>query len=672
MAKRARKRSEHQPHIRARYLTLCICFLSICLAFSVVLLVFGIRGTKLSREEGYVRSYTVPGVRGEIYDVNGKKLVGNSTSYDLVYEYGAMPDSRREINLSLLSALELLDETGNGDRLSEDRFVLEGLYPKLSFVSALSDRESEEYKQYKKFLERHEMTEANTDAADVVDYFTDRYKLSETLYTDRQITDLIRLYYEMERADFGAYASYTIASDVNMTLITAIEETNIEGVVFKLQTERVYYYPGIASHILGRVGKITAETKDYYLAKGYDLNAAVGISGVESAFEEWLHGQDGVRVIRYDKFGSMVESYYELEPMSGKDLYLTIDIDLQIAAEEGLRESIESIGGAEGGAITVQNPNSGAVLAMASYPTYDLSRFDSVSYVEALSVNGKNPWLNRAIQGVYAPGSTYKVGMALAGLETNNLREDTTYVCNRVFPHYHNPTCLGTHGVTDVVGALRDSCNVFFYYLGEAMGIESATAYTRRLGLGVPTGIELGERIGTVAGPESRNGWGVGDDISAAIGQSDHGYTPLQLSVYLSSVVNGGKRYEAHLLDSVRTFYDKNVIKVYEPTVAETVSFSKETYDTILEGMRQVVAESSTLRTTFGNVPVTVGGKTGTAQVDGKADYALFCGFAPLTSPEIVASCVIEEGVSGARAASPVARVMEKYFEKKLSSPDEE
>ena len=672
MARAMRKKSAHRPHIRARYVTLGLCFLAVCLAFSTVLIIYGIRGSSLIREEGYTRTYTVPGVRGEIYDVNGKLIVGNSTSYDLVYEYGAMPDTRREINLSLLSALELLDKTGNGDRLAEDLFPLEGLYPKMSFVSALSDSDSPETEQYKKFLRRHEMREEDTDASDVVDYFTDRYSLSGTLYTNRQITDLIRLYYEMERADFGAYASYTIANDVNMALITAIEETNIEGVVFTLETKRVYEYPGIASHILGRVGKITAETKDYYLSLGYDLDAAVGISGVESAFEEWLHGQDGVRVIRYDQYGKMVESYYDPEPVSGTDVYLTIDIDLQIAAEEGLAETIEGIGSAEGGAITVMNPQSGAVLATASYPTYDLSRFDSVSYVEALSVNGNNPWLNRALQGVYAPGSTYKVGMALAGLETGYLEEETTYVCNRVFPHYHNPTCLGTHGTTDVIGAIRDSCNVFFYYLGEAMGIESATSYTKRLGLGVSTGIELGERTGLVAGPESRSGWGAGDDISAAIGQSDHGYTPLQLSVYLSSIVNGGTRYNAHLLDSIRTFYDKEVVTEYKTAVAETVSFSQATYDSLIEGMRQVVAESETLTRTFRSVPVTVGGKTGTAQVDGKTDYALFCGFAPLDDPQIVASCVIEEGAVGARAASPVARVMEKFFEKKLSSSSEE
>lgn len=666
-----------KTHIGARYLVLAIVFLVICLVYTVFLAIFQSKESSSVSDGGYTRTYTVPGVRGEIYDKNGNLLVGNSTGYNLVYEYGAMPETRREVNVELLSTLRLLTETGNGDRLADDYFILEGTYPKMRFVSAVSDRDSAEYRYYAKFLERTEMTESETDASDVAAYFVKRYKLSDILYSDEEITSLIRIYYEMERVDFGEYASYTIAENVTMAAITAIEETNVEGVVFILQSERVYLYPGIASHILGRVGKITAENKDYYLSLGYSLDSSVGVSGVESAFEEWLHGQDGTRVIHYNELGEITESYYDPEPVSGKDIYLTIDIDLQIAAEEGLEENVSSIDSADAGAIAVLDPNSGAVLAMASYPTYDLSRFDSVSYVESLSKDENNPWLNRALQGVYAPGSTYKLGMALAGLESGNLTADTVYECNHVYPYHHKPTCLGNHGETGVVSAIRDSCNVFFYYLGEAMGIETATDYTKRLGLGADTGIELSEREGIVAGPAYRetNGlstWRVGDTLSASIGQSDHGYTPLQLAVYLSSIVNGGTRYSAHLLDSVRSFYNKEVIQSYETTVLDSVSVSQETYELLLEGMKQVVSENATLRRTFSSVPVTVGGKTGTAEVSGKKDYAIFCGFAPLQSPELAIACVIEEGASGSRAALAAARVMEAYFEKQGTDGAEE
>ena len=665
----------HRPpsgraRLPARYLALGLVFTVICLAFVIVLAVVQIEGAKnpAERETGVVRSYTVPGVRGEIYDRNGTLLVGNSQSYDLVYEYGAMPDTRREVNESLIAVMEALLHTGNGDRLAGDWFVLEGLYPDMTLIPELSDKESGYYTHYTRFLERNELEEGKTDADDVQDYFVDRYKLWESLYTEQEITWLIRLYYEMERVGFGAYQSYTVAENVNMNLITSIEESNIEGVNFEINAQRVYAYPGIASHILGQLGKIRAEDVEYYMERGYSLDAMVGVSGCEEAFEEWLRGRDGTMVIRYDEEGHQLEKYYETEPISGNDIYLTIDIDLQLAAEEGLAENVAMAEGATAGAITVMDPDTAAVLAMASYPTYDLTRFDSASYVESITATGA--WLNRAIQGTYAPGSTYKIGAALAALETGVIDETVEQICTGVYPHRHNPTCLGEHGATDVVDAIRESCNVFFYYLGDAMGIDAMTDYTRRLGLGVETGIEIGgERAGIVAGPAYRkeNGltaWMEGDNLSAAIGQSDHGYTPLQMSVYLSSVVNGGTRYRAHLLDSVRKFYSGEVIEQTEAAVLDTVEISDKTYELLIESMRQVVENSATLRTYFADVPVTVGGKTGTAQVSGYKDYAVFCGFAPLDSPELVISCVIEEGAVGARAAYAAGKVMEVYFSK--------
>jgi penicillin-binding protein 2 len=194
------------------------------------------------------------------------------------------------------------------------------------------------------------------------------------------------------------------------------------------------------------------------------------------------------------------------------------------------------------------------------------------------------------------------------------------------------------------------------------MGIESITDYTRPLGLGTSTGIELGEEIGTVADPDFASSWGAGNDVSAAIGQSDHAYTPLQLSVYMSSIANGGTRYGAHLLDSVRSFYSKDIIESHVPTVLDRVEFSSSTLDVLREGMRRVVYNNDEIKWRFQNVPVTVGGKTGTAEIGGKLDTALFSGFAPLDDPEIVVTCVIEEGLHGYYASSAVAKVMEEYF----------
>lgn len=649
-----------------RFIAVAVAFCVACSAFLTVFAVNQARGSSLPpKSTDIVRYYNVPGARGEIYDRNGKKIVGNSDSYDLVFEYWAMPDTREEVNDSLLGIMDAIKRTGNEFKLADDLFVLEGTYPNMTFVSKMADRESNEYYHYTKFLKRHEFSESDMTPSGLADYFVSRYALSD--YSPEQISTLIRLYYEMERVDFGAYQNYTIAENIGNNLVTAIKEGGYEGANFDIPDGRVYLYPGTASHILGGLGKITAENAEHYLALGYELDAVVGTSGCEAAFEEYLRGTDGELCVEYDKDGNIKREYYTKTPRRGRDVYLTIDIDLQIVTETALKENVERIDGSDAGAITVLDPNTGKVLATASYPTYDLSKFESKEYYNSL-VNDENlPLYNRALQGVYAPGSTYKIGVALAALESGYINKDTEYVCNH---QYHTgQTCLGTHGGENVIEAIRDSCNIFFYNVGESMGISLITDYTERLGLGADTGLELGNKNGIVAGPAYRDeiggqAWLLGDDLNASIGQSDHGYTPLQLSVYIASVVNGGTRYNAHLLDSVREYYTGNVISETQTTVADKVEFSDETYDLLIEAMKAVVDSNAKLKGEyFAKVPVTVGGKTGTAEVAGKVDYSVFCGFAPLDSPEIVISCIIEEGKYGQEAAYAVGKIMEAYFE---------
>jgi penicillin-binding protein 2 len=434
-------------------------------------------------------------------------------------------------------------------------------------------------------------------------------------------------------------------------------------------SERVYHYPGIASHILGTVGRITAEDAEYYDSMGYPMDAIVGRSGCELAFEEWLRGSDGEMVIEYDEHGDIINTYYETEPQGGHDVYLTIDIDLQIAAEEGLAENVASVESAEAGALTAIDPNTGELLAIASYPTYDLSVYSEIEYYSSLSSDKNKPLLNRALNEIYAPGSTYKIGMALAALEENNIDRNTRCSCNGTYPYLHHPTCLASHGNIDIVEAIKESCNIFFYTIGHELGIDRITPYTSALGLGKGTGVELGEKTGNIAGSEYRESiggeWSAGDDLSASIGQSDHGYTPLQLSVYMASIVNGGSRYSAHILKAVKEFYTGDVIYEYKPEVVEKVDFSGETYSILIDAMGKVVDGNTSLTHNFKDVGADVGGKTGTAQVTGRKDYALFSGFAPLIAPEIVVSCVIEEGVHGYNASVGAASVFERYFDKK-------
>jgi len=663
------KNLQARPPSARRYMIPAILFALVLVAFLVVLAVVQIKGNRDPLTDGTVtRTVTVAGPRGEIYDRNGKLLVGNEESYDLIFEYGAMPDTRSEINASLLAILEALSDTGNGDRLADDYYVLEGTYPSLKFCPALSDKDSNEYYYYKRFLQAHSLNEKKTTAKDVADYFVSRYKLSTSLYTNEEITALMRLLYEMERVDFGAYQSYTVATNVNMAMITRIEEKGIEGATFTTSSARVYAYPGIASHILGRVGKITAENAEYYRELGYPMNATVGIEGCERQFEEWLRGKDGTMVIKYDELGNVMEKYYETEPVGGNDVYLTIDIDLQIAAEQALAENVQGIATAKGGACTVLDPNTGAVLAAATYPTYDLTRFEDAEYVTSLLENPASPFLNRAINGVYAPGSTYKMGVALAALQSGAITTDTCYTCYGIYPDHGNPKCTHVDGTINVTTAIQNSCNIFFYsVLDKALtDISQVTSYTTRLGLGVPTGIELPEAVGTVAGPGySANNtiWTKASDLHASIGQSDHAYTPLQMSVYTATLANGGTRYSAHILDSVKTFYSGDILYKTETKILDSGILTPETHAILMDAMARVVSENEAVHRRMADIPVTVGGKTGTAQYTGKVDYALFTGFAPLDNPEIVATCVIDEGEHGYLASETVAAVFEKYFE---------
>lgn len=668
-------KTEKNKSCDTRFTVLGVSFLLICAIFLVYLGATQINGAKyfFPRSDDIIKTETVYGERGRIFDRNGKLLVGNTANYKLIFEYGSMADKRKDVNLALIECLKALNETNTDAYRTDDYFPFIGTYPNMSLKNTASDETSNVGYYYQRFLKKQEL-EKNATADKICEYFVNKYKLWSELYSNSAISELIRIYYDMERIGFGYYQHYTIAEGIDPTndsakaLITLINEKAIEGANFIKQTERVYPYDTYAAHILGRIGKITAENVSKY--EDYPLDALVGTSGCEAAFEQYLRGTDGKKISVYNKSGELIEEYYDPEPVVGKDIYLTLDIDLQIAAEDALAREIERLDDSEAGAATFIDPNSGEVLVSASYPTYSQNQFSGIEYYASLASDENMPLLNRAIQGAYAPGSVYKVGAALAALENGDISDSTCYDCQKVYPFFepNSPTCLGKHGKIDVTEALEVSCNVFFYYVGHENGLDKITPYTRSLGLGVPTGIELGERIGVVASEEyclnTEKTWRTIDNATGAIGQSYHLYSPLQLSVYTSTVVNGGTRYSAHFLKEVKD-RQGNVILTTKTSVAEKVSFSAQTHSTIKNAMSRVVSESDVLTRYFANVNATVGGKTGTAQVSANStlpDNALFSGFAPYDNPEIVGSCILEAGEAGANASKVVASVFESYF----------
>lgn len=686
----------------------CIAFVFsvICLVYVVRIINIRINAEPREYDDGsYVRRVSIQAVRGEIYDRNGSKLVSNKYTYDMVFDHDAMSGDRHERNLAIYQAALALKNTGNAEKRTSDSFPFDGTYPNYTYSAEAKDSESSTYYRLLKRIAQNELEEDSRKKKneltasylegfyaehpeqlpterEITEYYLERYKLGEKnadgeqRYTDGQIDVILRVIYDMEVKDFSIYTPYVFAEDVDISFMSYVKEINVVGADFTVSASRVYNYPGYASHILGRTGQIYSEDWDYYNELGYEMDAIVGLDGCEKAFEEYLRGIDGTMVVVEDKNGRIIDQYVEVEPIAGKDVYLTIDIELQMAAEDGLKANVEYVNntyGAESdaGALVATEPNSGEVLVLASYPTFDLTTFN-LDY-EELRSDPANPLYNRALDGLYTPGSTFKIGMAAAGLDSSTLEASTELQCKGIYTYYsdYQPKCWiysGSHGNINATEAVKVSCNCFFYELGRQMGIETMNDYCRHYGLGEATGIELSEKTGILAGPDYReqNGlgaWKPGDTISAAIGQSDNNFTPLQLATYVSTVLNGGNRYSAHLLGSVREYGSQEAILESTPTIVDSLGFSDAVLDPIKEGMRQMVESSATVSRYMKDIPVTVGGKTGTAELGGSVrENGLFVCAAPYNDPDIVISAVIEHAGGGSYAAMTAARVLEEYY----------
>ena len=651
----------------------------------------------------YERREPILAQRGEIFDRNGNKLVGNLYSYDLVLDYDAMAVSQPLRNRDILTLMGALDKFGVVPASDGSSFPFVGTYPNYSYSA---DAKNPDSQVYRKLLKRIAENELETDSEkpkdqltvsylaefyaknpdefpaekEIIDWYLQRYRMlpeseGNTFdFSDSQLDRLIRMRYDMEANDFSIYTRYVVAKGVGDEFIAYIEELSIPGTEFERVSSREYLYPGYASHILGQLGSIPAELWEEYKAEGYDMNDKVGLSGCELAFEEYLRGIDGVKVIVEDKQGNIIDSYVETEPKAGYDVYLTIDIDLQIAAEKGLKENVSYFGDADAGGITAIDPDSGEILVLASYPTYDLSTFNK-DYDE-LNKNAVTPWRNRALSA-YTPGSVFKVGMVAAGITTGTVNGSTTFVCDGADPVYGNKCWIhpGRHGSVDADYALQVSCNCYFYELGPMLGIKNMNNYCTLFGLGQPTGVEIREETGILAGPEysEKHGstWEERDTVMAAIGQSDNMFNPLQISGYISTILNGGHRYSAHLLKEVKSF-EGEVIYSSQATVLNTVQLSTSATSAVKKGMKQMVQYDSVASQYMSGLPVTVGGKTGTAQRGtGKNDNRFFVCAAPYNDPEIVISVIIEprddkpkDNVHGSSyACIAAARLLEEYYD---------
>ena len=677
-----------------RYLGIVTLFCLICVIYLGRLFFIQISG----RENEYkaditTREVTVQAVRGEIYDRNGVKLVANRYSYDLSFAHSQFYSlSLQERNTVCLSVQNALAKRG-GEGVREQKFFpFDGTYPNYTYNADTLDGDSIRAYRLKRVLSDVGL-EADATATELRDYYTDTYDLLQLdnngfrRFSDAEVDTLIRLYYDIDAVRFRSSGEYVLCQGVDMSLMTYIKEQNIKAVNFTVNVAREYCYPGYASHIIGLVGPIYSEEWGYYNELGYQMNAIVGKSGCEAAFENYLHGTDGKIRIKEDKNGNVTEVEVLTQAVAGNDVYLTIDINLQIAAEDGLAENVDyvtaqALGVAENGALceagaaVAMNPNTFEVLAIASYPTYDLTTYNADYNV--LLQDPARPLTNRAIDGFYAPGSTLKLGMAAIALQNGALTQSEYITCTG---RYHNTigcsTYADTHswGSIRVVDAIAYSCNSFFCELGNRLGIQTMEKDLAKFGLGESTGLELGGGSGILAGPtyrgeiQSEEQWQPGMTWGAAIGQSDHQLSPIQMATYIATLCNGGTRYTAHLLHSVYRFGSDEPSYVFEQneeTVLSRIEIDQNHLDTVFAGMKKMITETSfTNRWIADNddIPVTVGGKTGTAQRGGdNPDNALFVAAAPYNNPDIVISVVLENGAHGYYSAITAARILEAYY----------
>ena len=598
---------------------------------------------------------TVEASRGILTDRNGKVLVSNRLTYTLTLDKTDFADSG-ELNDAIARLVSLCQETG---AVWEDTLPLSrDMTPVLYLSSYGSD-------DFMAFLEKHEIPKTLT-AVQMLDTLRILFEIDKK-YSDAEARLIAGVRYELD-----GRSSYVFSEDVPGEMIAQITDGNFLGVTTGVSSSRVYNTE-YAAHILGRITRIYEEDWDNYKDLGYSMDALVGESGAERAFESYLRGIDGTRIITTDENGKITGELYTKEPQPGNTVALTLDIDLQEVTEKALATTVEGMIDEDsfqrGAAAVVMKVGSGEVLALASYPTYDLSKF-SEEY-EALLSDERIPMFNRATDGTYAPGSTFKMCTAVAALETGVITPDTIIRDQGVYTYYKDPQprCWVwangyTHGRINVSQAITDSCNYFFYEVGRLTGQGAINDYATQFGLGQRTGIEIGDSAGALASEEyaeSRNlEWSAGQTLTAAIGQSYNLFTPLQLANYTATLVGDGEYYTPHLLKSVKTYDNEQMVYVYDEDADHVVEMSEETKEAVTTGMHNLTTGS--LGGVFADCVVSAGAKTGSAQVGTDIANGVFVCYAPYEDPEIAVAIVIEKGGAGAALASTAVEIVNAYF----------
>ena len=624
--------------------------------------------------------FTVTAARGDIVDSKGTRIASSTTGYNVVLNKLLMGDE--DLDAMLQKIVGLLEKNGE----SWNDTLLIGQPDAAGNYSFTADSENTTEQRALATMKENLGLQQYATANDVMEKLVEDYDLSAfPLYWQRILGGI---HYEMQLQAFSNVNNFIMAENVSEATVATIKENSLSlpGVEIVETSTRSYEQGTVLPHVLGRVGKITAEKwkvtdengqVTYPLReKGYNMNDIIGISGLESAYEDELRGKDGVETITRNSDGVIVNTALTTVPEPGHTVQLTIDSDFQKAVDQALASNVQMISKAYGtdgaranaGAVVVLDVKTGGVLAASNYPSFDQNLYSS-QYSE-YSADENMPLFNRALQGLYTPGSTYKPSVAVAALDTGLINRYSTVLCNGVYTYYkdYHPKCTrhGHSGNIDVVTAIKWSCNIFFYDVGRRLTSDVYDSYAYKLGLGQRTGVEVSEALGHLTTKNDSN-YTESLDVQAAIGQGNTAVTPIQLATYAATLANRGTRYRTHFVKAILDSNTGKTLQETQPEVVEVIEDKGETFDLVKEGM---IGVSQTIPA-LASYPYTIACKTGSPQrsesyhVGSTLKHytnATMIAYGPAEDPQIATGIVVEYGGAGARTGQLVADIFNAYF----------
>lgn len=621
---------------------------------------------------------TVEASRGVITDRSGREMVSSRSSYNLTFDSSALDEGEDE-NEAILRLVKLCQSQGVA---WVDNLPITKTAPFSYTFTSLTELNETQRNRFTAFLrDQLEVVPEDTTAEDITADYLSSLGLSAHALVERlrqefkvpvtfslnEARSVIGVQYELSIRKLMNTTAYAMVEDIDTQMISLLNDGDYAGAKITASSVREYNTT-YAAHILGTVTPIWAEEYDALKEQGYSGNDRIGRSGVEAAFEQYLKGTDGKRIVSTNADGKITGEYYEKAPQPGNTVELTIDLSLQQAVESALAEAVADMNAEDGdesrgaGAAVIQ-VGTGEVLALASYPTYDPAAYNR-DY-NSLLANPANPLLNRATQGAYVPASTLKPLVAVAALETGATTPSEKIKDTGKWYYPGDPNSWlwcwnhSGHGWVNATTAITNSCNYYFATMGYRMGMDTLREYLTAFGLGQSTGIEIGDRAGTL--PE--NPPGENQAPWAAFGQGNQLYTPLQLANYVATLVSGGKHCQPHLLKAVKSYDNTQILAVGDSTPTNVVEMKDSTLQAVKEGMLGYTQPGGQVYSYFKDCVVTAGAKTGTAQLGGgTTNNGVFVCFAPYDDPQIAVSIVIEHGNAGAALASTAVKILNAYF----------